>query len=304
MHLKTPYDQIVNTSAIASLYNNVNHYEIVLTAAQENLLPAASDKRKRLLLAIDIQNDFMEGIGSLPVPGSKGDVERLTKWIYNNIDSLTQIVCSLDTHSSYQIFHPCWWTDSEGNNPEPYTIITYNDLLAGRWTPVPGDKEPAYKLSLEYLKALEEESGKKQLCIWPYHCLAKTYGAELEAEFTKIVGFHSAARKSTPIFLQKGDNPYSEMYGIIKPEYNPDNYINKDILNLIEQYDEIYIAGEAASHCVLESVSQIAEYFADRPEITARITVLKDCMSPIPGFEQATEEAFERLGIKIAFSYD
>jgi hypothetical protein len=297
MQLKTTYKQIVNTAKIASLNNNVNHCEIVLTATQENLSPAAGDKIKRLLLAIDIQNDFMEGIGSLPVPGSKGDVERLTKWIYSNIDTLTQIVCSLDTHSNSQIFHPCWWMDNNCNNPEPYTIITYNDLLTGMWTPVPEDKEPTYKLSSEYLKALEE-AGKKQLCIWPYHCLTGSYGAELEAEFAKMVRFHSSARKSTPILLQKGKNRYSEMYGIIKPEYNPDNYINRDILDLIEQYDEIYIAGEAASHCVLESVSQIAEYFADRPEITDRITILKDCMSPIPGFEEATEEAFERLGIK------
>ena len=299
--MRTPYEQIVNTTEIASLNNSAEYREIILQAEQEELPLATSDKTKRLLLAIDIQNDFMEGIGSLPVPGSKGDVERLTRWIYNNIDSLTQIVCSLDTHSASQIFHPCWWVDSNGNNPKPYTIITYNDLLSGRWTPVYGERKLTYKLSLEYLKGLEE-SGKRQLCIWPYHCLAGTYGAEPEGEFSKMVRFHSAARQSTPILLQKGNNPYSEMYGIIKPEYNPDNYINKDILDLIEQYDEIYIAGEAASHCVLESVSQIAEYFAHRPEITDRITILKDCMSPIPGFEEITEEAFERVGIKSATS--
>ena len=92
------------------------------------------------------------------------------------------------------------------------------------------------------------------------------------------------------------------MYGIIRPEYDPDNYIDTALLNLIEQHDEIYIAGEAASHCVLESVSQIVEHFADRPEITARITILKDCMSSIPGFEEATKEAFKRVGVKSATS--
>jgi len=296
-HMKTIYEQIVNIDNIASLHGDGNFSNIISLGGQENLSPSLSDKRKRLLLAIDVQNDFMESIGSLAVPGSKRDVAHLTRWIYNNIGSLTQIICSLDTHSASQIFHPCWWRDKEGNHPAPYTIITSEDLLSGRWVPVHGDKELTYKLSLEYLKNIEQ-NGKKQLCIWPYHCLAGTHGAELEREFAKMVWFHSAARNSTPVFIRKGEDPYSEMYGIIKPEYNPGNHINTEILNLIEQYDEIYIAGEAASHCVLESVSQIVEHFTDKPDIVDRIVILKDCMSSIPGFEEATEEALERLGIK------
>ena len=53
------------------------------------------------------------------------------------------------------------------------------------------------------------------------------------------------------------------------------------------------IAGEAKSHCVLESIQQILEYYENRPEITRKIYILEDCMSPIPGFEDVTDSAFE-----------
>jgi hypothetical protein len=301
--MKTNYEQIVNTSNIASLNSTQNIPEIITLGKQENLAPASQDKRKVLLLVIDVQNDFMEGIGSLPVQGSKGDVERLTRWIYANMENITQIICSLDTHSISQIFHPEWWVDKDGNQPQPFTLITYADVLSGKWSAANGKND----VSLDYLKNLEA-TGKKQLCIWPYHCLCGTRGAELESEFAKMLYFHSSARKSTPVLSAKGQNPNTEMYGIIKAEYDPDNYINMQVLNAVEQSDEIYIAGEASSHCVLASTLQILEHFADKKDITKRITVLSDCMSPIGGFEDATKKSFEEMrdkfGIQIKKSVD
>ena len=301
--MKTRYEEIINVNNIATRDNKTDLQEIVRLAENENFPPAVDDAKKILLLGIDIQNDFMEDIGSLGVPNSKGDVERLTRWIYKNIHHITQIMCSLDTHSLAQIFHPCWWQDENGKNPNPYTIITYDDVVKGKWIPVYG--KPAY--ALEYLMHLEQD-GKKQLCIWPYHCLAGSWGANLESEFTKMVYFHSAVRKSKPALIQKGFDPYTEMYGIIKAEYDPNNFLNLSVLNAIENFDEIYIAGEAASHCLMESGRQILEYFACRPEITQRITILEDCTSPINGYEQATCDAFEAFkntyGIKVLKSTD
>lgn len=246
----------------------------------------------------------MEG-GSLGVPGSISDVERITRFIYNNMGSISRIMCSLDTHTAHQIFHPCWWANSTGDHPAPYTIITYDDVAANRWRPVVG-KLPD---SIKYLKELEKVgAGKKQLCIWPYHCIKGTEGATLENEFAKMVYFHSVARNTVNPMVPKGEDPYSEMYGIIKPEYSEKNFINTPVLNHIEKYDEIYVVGEAASHCLMESVKQIAEYFANRPEVTEKITILEDCTSPIPGYEDETQNAFENFknsyGIKFAKSTD
>ncbi|CDT30648.1 conserved hypothetical protein [Sphingobacterium sp. PM2-P1-29] len=120
--------------------------------------------------------------------------------------------------------------------------------------------------------------------------------------------FHAAARSSPPQLIYKGQNPYTEMYGIIKAEYDPDHYINYEVLNAVSQFDAIYMAGQASSHCVLASVTQILEHFADHREITSRITLLEDCMSPIAGYEESTRQQFEvlqeRYGIHIRKSTD
>lgn len=299
--MKTKFNQIVNIAHIASSKSVVNIPEILALAKQEITTPSSTDKKKTLLLAIDVQNDFMEDIGSLAVNGSRKDVERLTHWMYTNLSKLTQVICSLDTHHVQQIFHPAYWKDVNGNAPTLFTLITAQDVKNGKWKTVNDEQER----SLDYLENLEA-NGQKQLCIWPYHCLEGTYGAQLESEFVKMLYFHSALRANQPIFIAKGQNPYSEMYGIIKAEYDPTNYINTNLLETIAQYDEIYIAGEASSHCVLASVEQILGHFEGNTEITSRITILEDCMSPIAGFEDSTKQRFEELRdkfqIKIAQS--
>lgn len=301
--METRYEQIVDVANIASLNSRENIPEIISLGNNENISSASKDTKRTLLLAIDIQNDFMEGIGSLGVQGSIGDVERLTRWMYANISKLSHVMCSLDSHSISQIFHADWWRDQDGNPPSPFTIISYQDVVNEKWTPIYGQDDRA----LAYLKNLEQ-AGQKKLCIWPYHCLNGTNGAKLESEFTKMLYFHSAARSSTPVFIQKGQDPHTEMYGIVKAEYDPSGHINQNVLDAIEQFDEIYIAGEASSHCVLASTIQILEYFEEWKDITSRITLLEDCMSPIAGFEESTElqyvELAKEYGIKLKKSTD
>jgi nicotinamidase-related amidase len=45
--------------------------------------------------------------------------------------------------------------------------------------------------------------------------------------------------------------------------------------------DVILVAGEAESHCVLETVEDMVEAFADKPDVLNRIYLLKDCTSPV-----------------------
>lgn len=85
------------------------------------------------------------------------------------------------------------------------------------------------------------------------------------------------------------------MYGIIRPEYSTHDSTNTKLLEKIAEFDKIIIAGEAKSHCVLESIKQICEYYYDKPELTRRIYVLTDCMSDIPGFEEYSQTAYKIL---------
>src|SRR5690606_40646103 len=102
--MNTAYENIIDVARIASYESKENINDILALAQREHIAPASQDEKRTLLLAIDVQNDFMENIGSLAVQGSKGDVQRLTQWMYRNIESLTQVICSLDCHSMMQIF--------------------------------------------------------------------------------------------------------------------------------------------------------------------------------------------------------
>jgi hypothetical protein len=285
--LQTRYEQIVNPADIGKpVRTSLN--ELAGLARREHLSPSSEDKEKILLLAIDVQNDFMEG-GPLGVPGSLGDVGNLTRFIYENMGKITKIMVSLDTHQPMQIFHPAWWKDPEGNPPQPFTLIRSRDVEEGKWIPQLLPEE-----SLEYVTRLEK-LGKKELCIWPYHCIEGTFGCALEGQFANMVYFHSLVRQTEVKRLVKGLHPDTEMYGIFRPEYSRENLRNEKLLEEISTYDRILVAGEAKSHCVLESVSQLLEYFREKGIPGRKLTILEDCMSPIGGYEDVTEEAFRRF---------
>lgn len=286
--MKTRYEDIVNVDYIGKPENPLSLNEILSMAGKENLRPANNNIENVLVIGIDIQQDFMDD-GALGVPGANKDVERFTRFIYDNMDKISKISVSLDTHIPHQIFHPCWWIDENGNNPQPFTQITYKDIESGKWKPI---ISPIH--STEYVQAIEKMS-KKTLTIWPYHCIIGSKGCALENQFANMINFFEVAKKSVVQTIVKGTDPLSEMYGIIRPEYDKKNYVNIKFLNNIEKYDKIIIGGEAASHCVTESIRQMLEYYKDQNDITSKFYILKDCMSPIPGFEDATEKILEEF---------
>ena len=187
--MKTPYNEIVNIASIGSQTNPISLNEILRKANDEQLTPAAQNKERVLFLGIDVQQDFMDN-GALGVPGAHGDVERMTQFIYNNMDKITNIAVSIDTHTPHQIFHPCWWIDENGNNPAPYTPITLADLDSGKYRAVIYPRQ-----SRDYVEHLEKD-GKKTLCVWSYHCLQGTSGAAFENQFANMIYFHSVAKKA------------------------------------------------------------------------------------------------------------
>lgn len=300
MALNTKFEQLVAIDKIATQGTYGHLDEVYSLASKESVGAAIDDGKRTLLLLIDEQNDFMPGIGSLGVTGADGDVERLTKFIYNNLSGITQVMCSIDTHYPRQIFHSCWWEDPSGNEPAPFTIITYDDVKSGKWRPTTGSANR----SLKYLKNLQN-NGSAPLCIWPYHCIAGSFGGALEGQLYRMIQFHAHARNVDPILIPKGTNPYAEMYGIIRSEDPNDSFVNTAVLNAVEEFDAIIVAGEAEDFCFKTSVAQILDYFKDRPEITQKITFLLDCTSPVLNSARDAFEGFKtQFGVTLANSTD
>jgi nicotinamidase-related amidase len=254
-----------------------------------------------------MQNDFIfpAPVGRLSVPGAVEDAQRTIEWMYRNVHSLTQISASLDTHTPFQIFYSSWWKNAQGEHPAPYTVISAEDVRNGVWMPV---TEPVW--SVHYLDELEKV-GKKQLMIWPFHCMEGTTGRALLPALSEAILYHSGARMAQPTYLTKGTIAHTEFYSVVEPEVkyskHPEGGLNTRFLEIVSQFDLIYVAGQARSHCVLETMNSVMRYFASQPDVIRKFRFLDDCTSSIPGFEKATEAALQRFaqqGVRMVHSTD
>jgi nicotinamidase/pyrazinamidase len=273
-------------------------------------LPTASEDAPRvLLLLVDTQVDFIHTDGTLSVPGAVDDTRRTIEWIFRNVGKITAIAASLDSHVPFQIFYPTWWRNREGQYPEPFTVIRSDEAKAGQWQPV---YEPEW--SLQYLEKLEREA-KKELMIWPYHTMIGTPGHTITPALYEAIVYHSAARRTEPIFLTKGSIPETEHYSILEPEVkvpdHPQGGVNTQFLDMLATHDLIYIAGQAKSHCVLETVNSMMRYFRKQPQVITKMRILADCMSsvahPTIDFDALANQAFEAFaaeGLQLVLSTD
>jgi nicotinamidase-related amidase len=262
------------------------------------LRPAEGDREKTALVLVDYQHDFVEPAGALYVPGSQEDVARLLRWFYANAHKITTIYASLDTHIPFQIFYSSWWKKPGGEeHPQPFTVITSADIEQDAWTPI---LEPAW--SAYYVHQLQQQA-KKDLMIWPYHTMQGTLGHMLVAPLSEAIAWHSAARATQPVYIAKGLTPRTEFYGIFGAEVTdpraPESSLNTALLDAVMQHDRVYIAGEAKSHCVLETERQLTTYLADRQDMLQKLYFLKDCTSsvqhPTIDFDAMAEAELARM---------
>lgn len=270
--------------------------------------------------------EFELFVGDSGDGGPVGDVRRLAGFIYRNLGSITEIRPTLDTHTSMQIFHPMFWVDEEGNHPPPYTSISTEDVLEGRWMVSPtisgrdlsvvGRDTEWSNLALgqDWLKGYAfhyvdrlKQTGKYSLTIWPYHAMLGSRGHALVSAIEEAIFFHGQVRTSPIRFEIKGNNPLTENYSVLRPEVlsgpkgesiaQPNRRLLEDILS----FDMTIIAGEAKSHCVAWTVEDLlTEIVAVDPQMASKIYLLEDCTSPavVPGlmdYSAQADEAFSRF---------
>lgn len=245
------------------------------------------------LLIIDPQNDFCDPEGSLYVPGAEHDMCRLADMIRRLGDQISEIVVSLDSHSRVDIAHPLWWSNPEGDVPDPFTQIRSGDLLAGRWT----TRDPlVYEHTLNYLLQLEAK-GRYTHTVWPEHCLIGTPGHNVFPELLDALMEWEAVTLSQVTYITKGESPLTEHFSAVKAEIG-DQQINPDIGRLFQRHDRVLLAGEASTHCWRFTVEDMGTLYGDQPHPFTKAVALEDCISPVPDpvpglFSQPTNRAFE-----------
>ena len=259
-------------------------------------------KRQLHLLIIDPQNDFCDlpadlipdGFApSLPVSGAHQDMLRVAGLIRDGGAGLTQISVTLDAHHRYDIAHPTFWRSGDQGPVAPFTQISAQQLREGAFVPA---ADGALPRAQAYLDALES-AGRYQLMVWPVHCEIGSWGQNIHGAVRVAYNGWEVAQLQVVAKLSKGSNPWTEHYSAVMAEVpdpqDPATQLNIPFLDSLVSADRIYICGEAGSHCVKASTEHIADYLQAQHgrDALARLVLLTDCMSPVPGFE-AQQEAF------------
>ncbi len=257
-----------------------------------------SEKESVVLLIIDAQFDFCDPAGALFVPGAVQDVERLATLVERNGKQIDHIIVTLDTHHVLDIAHPGFWQDSDGKPPVPFTPISLADLEAGTWQPV---FEADYVK--EYLRKLEAQ-GEFQHFIWPEHCLVGTRGASLAEPIAQALEKWSQREQKNYAAVMKGLHPLAEHFGVFQAQIPvpgaPETSLNRPLLDDLARYDQIWLAGEARSHCVATSLRQLLRF---APEIATKVTLLTDCTSDVTDMGHLAEPIYaEALALGVSFT--
>ncbi|MDF1500040.1 MAG: cysteine hydrolase family protein [Anaerolineales bacterium] len=283
--------------------------EAVRAGLRESTPPVEQDGRTIALMLVDAQVDFVHEDGALSVPGAVEDAKRTAEWLYRNTARITRIFASLDSHTPLQIFFPTWWVDVEGEHPDPYTAITVEAVENGSWRPL-------YEVdwSVDYVHALQDQA-KKDLMIWPFHVLVGTPGHALTPILYEAIAYHSAARSTQPTFEIKGMIDKTEYYSLLEPEVkvpeDPRGTLNEALLEQLLSFDALYFAGQAKSHCVLETVASIVRRHGGDRKVMEKLYLLEDCTSAVQhpeiDFDALASEAFNAFaekGMQIVSSAD
>jgi nicotinamidase-related amidase len=299
-------------------------------AKVHDLKPASTDTFKVALLAVDVQNTFCMPDFELFVAGRSGrgavdDSRRLCEFIYRNLGVITQITPTMDTHQAMQIFHAIYLVNDRGEHPPPFTQVSAEDIVSGRWMMNP---DVAHQLNIDGLAGQEhllhytrtlQQTGKYDLSIWPYHSMLGGIGHALVPAVEEAIFFHTIARCSRADFRIKGNNPATEHYSVLGPEVTTDSNGRKiarkdqDLIDKLLSFDAVVVAGQAKSHCVAWTVEDLLSAILKKdPRLASRIYLLEDCASSVvvPGMIDYTEQAdaayrrFAAAGMHVVRSTD
>ena len=304
------------------------------------IAPSSADSFRISLIIVDAQNTFCIPGFELFVGGRTGreavrDSRRLCEFIYKNLHLITEIAPTMDTHQAMQIFHSIFFVNDRGEHPEPYTLISVEDIEEGRWKfntriarSIGYGEDYVNRHLLHYTNELRR-SGKYDLTVWPYHAMLGGIGHALVSSVEEAVFFHTIARSSQPDIHVKGDHPLTEHYSVLGPEVStgPDGKpltlrteslfqkpgVSESIYGKLSEFDAVIIAGQAKSHCVAWTIADLLQrVMAGDASHVEKIYLLEDCTSPVvvPGVIDYTDDAdrafaeFSEAGMHVVRSTD
>ena len=243
--------------------------------------------QKVVLFICDPQNDYSDQ-GTIPIPNAMADSNRIYDLIMDHLDDISEIYVSLDSRHRTHISNQISWTNKKGKRPEPFQVITAQEVTKGKW------KAKQKALQQEYLDYVTnlEQAEKQPFMIWPDHCLVGTYGHAVMPSINEALQNWAGHNLTTVEYIIKATNCFTEMYSALSGEVpDPNDPSTEMDLGMVERLaaaDRVIFCGESLSHTVQMTMKDVISNWHE--EEYDKIYLLSDCSSPVPGFESMAED--------------
>jgi nicotinamidase-related amidase len=94
--------------------------------------------------------------------------------------------------------------------------------------------------------------------------------------------------------LSPNNNLYSEMYSAVMAEVpivsDPSTQVDPRFIDALKKAEKLVIGGQALSHCVRYTLTDIVKYWHEGTEEKKKIVLLEDGCSPVSGFEETAKQ--------------
>ena len=142
------------------------------------------------------------------------DSNRIYDLIMDHLDDISEIYVSLDSRHRTHISNQISWTNKKGKRPEPFQVITAQEVSKGKW------KAKQKALQQEYLDYVTnlEQAEKQPFMIWPDHCLVGTYGHAVMPSINEALQNWAGHNLTTVEYIIKATNCFTEMYSALSGE--------------------------------------------------------------------------------------
>jgi len=290
---------------------------------RKNIALMVIDPQRSFCAKVDSAEQQVKHDGELCVPGAWEDMVRLGDFVRKAARIITSIDATLDSHHYIHIAHPIYWKNIKtSERPFPFTQLlpqpnpddesigtVYGQNLAGDRIGEFTTTTPHFiKRAYNYLKALKDGNRYPHM-IWPYHCLIGTPGHNVVEPLYDALLNWEKVRFAGVNWLTKGSNYHVEHFSAVRAEV-PDPKDDKTQLNTafiqrVMEADEILLSGEAGSHCLANTVRDMAEFGSD--EFVKKCVLLKDATSPVETLEHLQDKFIadmQAVGMRVATTTD
>ena len=184
---------------------------------------------------------------------------------------INKIHATLDSHHRKDGAHNISWKNGNtGQVADPFTIVTYDDVMAQRYVPTfrmgvwEGQAVPALEWAKKYTKALDDR-GRNPLCLWPPHCLIGSWGQQVYKPLMDAYNRWCDRTGGWINWVSKGQWVWTEHYSAIIADV-PDStrretQMNAELVNDASGADIIAWLGWAGSHCLRWTAKDAVDFF-------------------------------------------